>query len=64
MKVNNSSFELICFTCSRGVLSASLRRLRGWSFQQLSSGGIPAPSVFSREKHVGAAVSPTAKSLK
>jgi len=44
--------------------SVSLWRLRVWSFQRLSSGGIPAPSAFSREKHAGAAVSPTAKSLK
>jgi len=42
----------------------SLWRLRVWSFQRLSSGGIPPPSAFSREKHAGAAVSPTAKSLK
>ena len=49
----------------QGVRSpASLRCLRVWSFQRLSSGGIPAPSAFSREKHAGAAVSPTAKSLK
>jgi len=45
-------------------LPVSLRRLRVWSFQRLSSGGIPAPSAFSRKKHAGAAVSPTAKSLK
>jgi hypothetical protein len=51
-------------TCSRGELPASLWCLRVWSFQQLSSGGIPAPSAFSREKHTGAAVSPTAKLLK
>jgi hypothetical protein len=38
--------------------------LRVWSFQRLSSGGIPALSAFSREKLAGAAVSPTAKSLK
>jgi hypothetical protein len=42
----------------------SLGRLRVWSFQYLSSGGIPAPSAFSREKHAGAAVSPTAKVMK
>jgi len=42
----------------------SLRCLRVWSFQLLSSGGIPAPSAFSRENHAGAAVSPTSKSLK
>jgi hypothetical protein len=33
-------------------------------FNNLANGGIPAPSAFSREKHAGAAVSPTAKSLK
>ena len=54
----------LCRMCSRGVLSRSLRCLGVWSFQRLSSGGIPAPSAFSREKHAGAAVSPTAKSLK
>ena len=49
----------------QGVRSpASLWRLRVLLFQWLSSGGIPAPSAFSREKHAGAAVSPTAKSLK
>jgi hypothetical protein len=42
----------------------SLWRLRGWSFQILSSGGIPTPSAFSRKKPAGAAVSPTAKPLK
>jgi hypothetical protein len=42
----------------------SLRCLRVWSFQRLGSGGIPAPSAFSRKKHAGAAVSPTAKPLK
>jgi len=48
-----------------GVCSpASLRCLCVWSFQWLSSGGIPAPSAFSRENHAGAAASPTAKSLK
>ena len=45
-------------------LPVSLWRLRVWSFQRLSSGGIPAPSAFSRENHAGAAVSPAAKSLK
>jgi hypothetical protein len=44
--------------------SVSLRCLRVWSFQRLNRGGIPAPSAFSREKLAGAAVSPTAKSLK
>jgi hypothetical protein len=45
-------------------LPVSLWCLRVLSFQRLSSGGIPAPSAFSREKHAGAAVSPTAKTLK
>ena len=48
-----------------GVCSlVSLWCLRVWSVQRLTSGGIPAPSAFSREKHAGAAVSPTANSLK
>jgi len=48
-----------------GVCSTvSLWCLRVWSFQRLSSGGIPAPSAFSREKLAGDAVSPTAKSMK
>jgi hypothetical protein len=42
----------------------SLCCLRDWSFQRLSSRGIPAPSAFSRKKHAGAAVFPTAKPLK
>jgi len=51
--------------CVQGaVIFPSLRCLRHRYFQWLSSGGIPAPSAFSREKHAGAAVSPTAKSLK
>jgi len=33
-------------------------------FNDLASVGIPAPSAFSRENHAGAAVSPTANSLK
>jgi hypothetical protein len=58
-------FRTYYFLPVHGMCSpASLRCLRGLSFQQLSSGGIPAPSAFSREKHAGAAVSPTAKSLK
>jgi hypothetical protein len=52
------------YSCSRGVLPRSLRCLRVWSFQRLSSGGIPAPSAFSREFLAGAAVSPTAKPMK
>ena len=53
----------IC-TCSGGALHRFTPVSRVWSFQQLSSGGIPAPSAFSREEHSGAAVSPTAKALK
>ncbi len=51
-------------SCSRGVLPRFTLCLRIWSFQKLSSGGIPAPFAFSRKKHAGAAVSLTAKPLK